>query len=430
LLGRVSLLSCGLNRQKHLISRGALAQDLDKLTSAHDELTQAISWLASNPVRRIAYRETLGGAYMNRGSVVAESGRPAAAIPDFDAALNIVTWPFGIGRPRGVIRGDILTNRGSANRDLGHLSVAITDATDALDTYRQCLQRGSFPQPLLHRRIATVLMNRGNAMANARQYDSAASDYSAALAEISQVSGEEGGRVGALRALIRVAEGQRFQDIAEWQKSTIEYTVAVDTLSELVRQGSEDIRTTLALALANRAVSYIALDELQAASDDIDAAQRIYDRASWESSSRLAVWVAANQTALAGLGSLLRKEIAIGDKRADVFQSWKVLSSRQGNYVLAPFVRATTGIARLAFPRAPRFSADAVVECVAMIEEGTGEGYWSEWLVAEVKDLHAFVQAQAAQMTSFGVSVDQIARVTKNLEDRAKQGRGGSHVLN
>jgi tetratricopeptide (TPR) repeat protein len=415
-------------RSKHLISRGAMYQDLGKLTLARNDLSDAIKWFNSCIWNRLKYREVLAGVYMNRGNALASSGQPKSAIADSSMALRALTYPLGLRSYRGIMTADILTNQGTVNRDLGHLSAAENDATNALSIYIEYQSHNKGSTPYLCQRIATAFMNRGNVRANGRQYDAADEDYCKALSELSRSGAEEDGCMVSLLALIREMRGLLFNDKREWMQALKEHDVAVKTLSELVRNGRLDFRTTLGLAYSNRAETQIALGNLQQATDDVDAAKRIYDQATWEDSSRLAIWVTANQTTLRGLERILKKEISIGKTNSTLFQSWKDLSFNQGAHVLAPFVRANTGIAQLVFKYDPQFSADAVLGVLAIIEDGIKDGYWSEWLVWEMHDLHELVTAHQDQLASLGVPIEKVGFVYRELKRKANQKGKGVNV--
>lgn len=415
-------------RSKHLISRGAMCQDLGRLTMARDDLTEAIRWFSSGLWNRLKYREVLAGSYMNRGSILASAGQPEPALEDSNMALCTLAAPLCLYHYHGLMTGDILTNRGIANRDLGHLSAAERDATEALSIYLEHQLSESGKNSHLSQRISTVFMNRGNARANKRQYDAADEDYCKALDELSRTCAEGDERMDTFLALVREMRGLLFNDKGDWIQACKEHDIAVATLSELVHNGRLDLQTTLGLAYANRAETLIALDKLQQAVEDADAAMRIYNKATWENSSRLAIWVAANQTSLAGLSRIFKKEISIGKGNSDLFQSWKDLSLNQGSHVLAPLVRANAGIARLIFRYDPQFSADAVIGVLTIVEDGIKDGYWSEWLVWEMNDLHEFVTAHQDHLTSLGVPVKKINLLNMELKKRANQKGQNIHV--
>lgn len=415
-------------RSKHLVSRGAMLENLDRLTEAHADLDAAVRWLGAGLRRRFRHREALAGACMNRGIALAELGRVGAALQSFDRALAALRWPAGLLRRADALAGDILVNRGGVRREAGELSRAERDASEALALYRRCAASPREPLPARCRRIATALLNRGNALANGRRYDLADADYCAGLREMDGSEADAEGRIDGLRALLRIGRGLLFTDRGDAGSAASEFGSAIDALAELVRNGGTDVRTTLALALSNRAESLIMAGQLQRAVEDVQAAERIYRECSWEESSTLAMWVAANHTTQEGLCRILRTDIDIGVKRVPMLEAWCDMSRRHGPHVLAPFVRANAGIARLAFPHDPRFTAETLAGTLAIVEEGVAGGYWSEWLVWELHDLQAFVAAERARLADLGAPVGMVDGLYHELLRRAKQKGRGIHV--
>jgi tetratricopeptide (TPR) repeat protein len=426
LLGKVIARSQPPDRVRHLISRGAMRQDLGQLSEARRDFSEGIEWLRAWPTRRFRHRHDLAGAYMNRGNALAAAGRPDWAVTDFNHALKTLAAPFGLRRGVELIAGDVYMNRGAANRELGHLVAAERDATRALEIYRSHLPADLAPAPDIRDRIATVLLNRGNARANGRRYGEADDDYREALAELVRAYGPIDSRGTPLRALVTEMRGLLFYDRGDWSASIAEHDAAVGLLRELLRQGRNDLRTTLALALMNRADTRLARGETNLAEDDVTSASRIYDATAWEASSRLAIWVAANQATLQGLSRVLGHPITIPGGHADMWHAWQEVSQRQGKHALAPFVRASTGIARLVFAFDPSFSADTAGRIAGVLEDGIRDGYWSEWLAWEVRDLAAFVEAHRERLASLGTPVDAISDIDRELQRRSCPS-GGSH---
>lgn len=428
LLAKVLARSGEPERSKHLVSRGAMLQDLDKLALARSDLSEAIRWLGSGLRRRLKYRDLLAGACMNRGNSHAESGTPDRAVDDFDMALRVLAAPLGMSMWDETIKADILMNRGAAMRDLGHLTTAERDATRALSIYQKHQASEPGMASRSSRQIATALLNRGNACANGRRYDQAGEDYRSALDALSRFDGDLLGRALPLVATIREMRGLLFNDMNEPERAMEEHNAAVSVFSELVRQGRLDLRTMLALAYSNRTETLITLGKLPLALEDIEAAKRIYDQTEWEDASRLAIWLTANQTTIRGLSRILGRDISIGRGDPDVWCAWGELCRRQGAHVLAPFIRANTGISRLVFRYDPQFSADAVTSMIPIIEDGTRGGYWSEWLLWEVHDLHVFVVEQEVMLASLGVSTERIDSVFNEMKRRANQKGRSIHV--
>jgi tetratricopeptide (TPR) repeat protein len=413
---------------KHLVSRGAMLAHLDRLTEARADLDAAVCWLGSSLRQRLRHREALAGACMNRGIVLADAGEIQPALGSFGDALAAVRRPFGRGAWADAMAADILANRAGVNREGGHLSAAERDATEALALYRRCASSTACPLPGRHRRIAMALLNRGNALANGRRYDAADADYVAGLREMEGPDACAEGRAEGLRALLHIGRGLLLSDRGDAASAIRELSVAIDALGELMRNGSSDVRTTLALALSNRAESLIMTGGLERAVEDVQAAERLYRESSWEESSTLAMWLAANHTTQEGLSRILRTKIDICGPRASMLDAWRDMNRRHGSHVLAPFVRANGGIARLAFPHDPRFSAQTVTGVLAIVQEGMAGGYWSEWLVWEVHDLRAFVAAERAPLAELGVQADNVDALYHELRRRAKQKGHGIHV--
>jgi tetratricopeptide (TPR) repeat protein len=224
-----------------------------------------------------------------------------------------------------------------------------------------------------------TLVNRGNANANARRYDRADEDYVEALGVLACTQGTIDSRTLGICALVREMRGLLLNDRREWTLAIREHDEAVALLRELVRQGRLDLRTTLAHACSNRAETHIAMGLSGQAADDLLDAKRIYDECKWEDSSRLALWVAVNQTTLQGLNRILGTSITVAAGHESVPQTWVEVVSQRGKHVLAPFVRATTGIARLVWAVDPQFSADTVRGTTEAIEGVIRGGYWPRW---------------------------------------------------
>jgi len=420
LLTKAIGLSGETERCKHLISRGAMYQDLGKLTPSRDDLTEAIGWLSAGISRRYKHREVLAGAYMNRGNALASSGRPDHAIADFNRALQTLAAPLGVIRKERLMAADILTNRGAANRDVGRLSVSVQDATRALGIYRRHHLINMASSPETNLRFATVLLNRGNAFANGHQYDLAEKDYREALEVLSHRKPEDVSRRASLEAVVRSMTGLMLNDKGMPEDAIKQHDLAVALLGELVHQGRLELRVTLAHGYSNRVESLIALDRLSQAAEDVDAAKRLYEQSDWEDMSRLAIWDAANQTSMRGLSCILGKRISMGKADPDIWRAWTELSRHQGLHVLAPFVRANVGIVRLAFRYNPQFSAEALIAVLALVEDGMKSGYSSEWLAWEMSDLAKFVSKNREALNSLDVPVERINQVWLELAKRAK----------
>jgi len=408
------------NRSLHLVSRGALYQDLGKLVPARDDLTKAIQWLDGNFWRRYRHREVLAGAYMNRGNANSRSANPAQAVSDLNRALQILSRPFRRHRQNHrILVADILTNRGAANRDLGHLSAAERDATEAMQVLLACLASGACPSPRLNERIARVMINRGNARANGRQYAAADDDYRQAIQRLTQEAGSTESK-SSLLPLAHAMRGLLLSDTGRHEESRTEHDVAVTLLSELVSQGREDCQILLGLAYANRAETLIALSDLQGAGEDADAATRLYKQAAWEDSSELALWGAANETALWGLNHILKKIPSADPGESGLFRSWFALRLAMGPHVLALFVRELTGVIRLVHRHDAPFSAQAVVAMLKMLEKDLATGYASEWLMWELHDLLQFVAADKGRLGELGVPTERLAAVVRDLQARVR----------
>lgn len=428
LLTKVVSLAGEPKRSTHLISRGVMRLHLGKLLQARDDLDHAIRWLGGNLVRRFTHRALLAGAYMNRGNVLASTGLPDQAVADFGRALGALTAPLGWGRHDKGMAADILTNRGSAYRELGHLSLAEKDASEALGTYHrlQSSQTGSLHH--FDERIATTLLNRGNVRANGRQFVLAEKDYLEALQVLARERPVDTDDLPTdpLAALIREMRGLLLNDWSRWGDALQEFDIVVASLDRLVRQGRRDLRTSLGLAYANRIESQLAMGRLEKAVEDAEMAQRIYEQSEWEENSRLAIWVAANQTTLKGLGRILGRTITIGPGSSGIWQDWKALSRRQGKHVLAPIVRATTGIARLAYRYDPQFSADTAKSIIDVLVDGVRDGYSSEWLVWEARDLQQFLSESKDTMASMGVPLERMKGLLDQMEAGVARKGGGN----
>lgn len=428
LLTRVLNRSGEPNHSKHLISRGTMLIDLGKLSSVRNDLCEAIGWLGSNFRKRLKYRKTLAGAYMNRGNVHAESGQPDRAVNDFNLALRVLVSPLGLRRRNELLMADILVNRGSAMRDLGHLTYAERDATKALDIYLKCTLIGSNEATRLSRQIAVAYLNRGNARANGRRYEQANEDYNSALHALSNCEEDTLGLGMHLIATIREMRAQMFDDMNELERAIEEHNAAVSVFSELVRLGRQDIRTMLALAFSNRAETLIALGRLPQALEDVESAMRIYDQTECEEASRPAIWATANQTTLRGINRILNRENSESASFPNAWRDWCGLCCKQGSHVLAPFVRANTIVARLVFKHDPQFSAETVVNVFAAIVAGTKVGYWSEWLLWELGDFLDFVRRHEAVLVSLDVPVARMVLVLDELKTRTRT-KGRNHYV-
>lgn len=415
-----------------LISRGVMSLHLGKLSQARENLSHAITWFGGGVVRRFTHQALLAGAYMNRGNALASAGLPNQAVGDFDQALAALTAPFGWGHHDKGMAADILTNRGSAYRELGHLSQAEQDASRSLSIYRQLegSQTSSFPR--MAERIATALLNRGNARANGRQFELAGRDYIDALEVLAGMrpGGGEDQSTHPLAALIREMRGLLLNDWGKYEEALGEHDLVVEQLSKLVRQGRRlDLRTSLGLAYSNRIETQIALGRMEAALEDVESAKRIYEQSEWEENSRLAIWDTANQTTLRGLSAILGRTITMGRGCTDVWQGWRDLSRRQGRHVLAPFVRASTGIARLAYKYNPQFSADTATSIIKVLADGVQDGYGSEWLAYEVRDLNVFLMENNEPLSSMGVPMGSVGDLLKKMEAGVGRKGGNNHDI-
>jgi len=425
LLTRVVGLCPQPQRSLHLISRGAMRTDLGRLTPAREDLTDAIGYLDAAPWRRRRHRQVLAGAYMNRGTAFASSGNPLQAVADADRALRVLTWPFGLVRRCPAMMADILTNRGAANREMGCLDAAQRDTSEAIRLYQRCQATQREEGGYFARRIATALLNRGNARSNARQYELADRDYLQAMESLSHADLQSDDSAAPLRAMIHEMRALLLNDTEQWSTALGEHDAATDTLAQLVQQGRSDCRIPLAHSFVNRVHTLIALDRLDEACLDAQTAKRIYNQETWEQASTLAIWLAANQSILAGIGRILKMDMSIGNVSLSLSASWETLSTTQGPYTLAPFVRSAVGCARLVFPYDPQFSTDSLCDIVQVLQGALEGGYHSQWMMWEVHDLCEFVSAHRDELARRGLPVERVDWAYEELQRHAAR-KGGS----
>jgi hypothetical protein len=196
----------------------------------------------------------------------------------------------------------------------------------------------------------------------------------------------------------------------------------------LVKAGRVDLRFRLGLALSNRIECQVALGFLAEAAEDLAVVRGIYDQSAFGEESRLEVWDAANKMAQRALTLILGSEVPVGRDIADVRRAWAHLCRQYGRHVLAPIVRATTGMARLAFPHHPPFSAEAARMMVETVADEVRGGYASEWLLWEFQDLQAFVAEHEGPLAAGGVPVGLVPELAGILAKNLKHKGGAVHV--
>ena len=278
LISRVLDLAEGPLRLQLSIMRSELCIPVGEIDQAIRDLDVVVDSFPPETSMTLGEKVTLASALSNRGNAhlqMAQSGGYRAARKDFDRAVELFrelrtrdsACEFGLA--------SALVNRGNLRREVGQLSVAIDDFTEAMCIHTTRLE------PVLQKidpELAAAALNRGNALSDLRRLEEAIEDYQAAgriFATLVRIGRAEY-RAPAAHARILVAtvlqKQRRHGDaLAVFDESLSLFEQFVDT-------GKSHLEPTFAFGLLSRALSFTATGKHDEALRDSDRARNVLSR--------------------------------------------------------------------------------------------------------------------------------------------------------
>ncbi|MFM9068107.1 MAG: DUF4062 domain-containing protein [Planctomycetota bacterium] len=258
--------------------RSALSLPIGLIDQAIEDETKVIEALGAQDEGTGENQRLRASALNNRGIAhlrLAGAEHYQAAMADFDQAHRLYEQIQGTNSSCAIEWAGTLTNRGNLAREMGRLSVAIADHTEAIEIHQNSMD-------LMLRKInpdlASSYSNRGNAYLDSGKWKQAYHDYESAIEILESLLaiGNFEYRSGLMLAKIKLAIVLQRQK--KYSCSIALFDEAIQTLQEIVAAGKRHFELTLAYGYHSRAVTLSFLGNHEDAVVDSDRAREILNR--------------------------------------------------------------------------------------------------------------------------------------------------------
>ncbi|MDA1052507.1 MAG: tetratricopeptide repeat protein [Planctomycetota bacterium] len=284
----------------------AAVQDYDRAIDLRKKLLAACGGEQAAVSTQRALVNDLAAAYMNRG--VARQGQQdfAAAVQDYDRAIDLLEKLLAacggeqaaVSAQRALVNylAAAYMNRGVARRGQQDFAAAVQDYDRAIELRKKLLaacggeQAAVSTQPALVNDLAAAYVNRGVARQGQQDFAAAVQDYDRAIDLLEKLLADCGGEqaaVSAQRALVNdlagayMNRGVAREGQQDFVAAVQDYDRAIDLLEKLLAAcGGEQAAVSAQPALVNDlAAAYMNRGVARDSQQDFAAAVQDYDRA-------------------------------------------------------------------------------------------------------------------------------------------------------
>jgi len=228
---------------------------------------------------------SLATALMNRATTLQELGRFEEALVSYDEAL--LTLPplvakgdrshlvLDIARHLTFSLATVLINRANALAELGSLEEALVSYDKALAAYSTLLQDGRGELELAHN-IAGALVNRAIAFRELGRLEEALAGYDEALLILRPIVQAGWHELASRLANTLVNRGATLRELDRMEDALTSHDEALRILRSLVQDGRDELVPDLTDALMNRGIALAELNRSEEALADLDEAVATY----------------------------------------------------------------------------------------------------------------------------------------------------------